>query len=298
MVSSKYYKMKIMKKYIYILWAAFLAAITLASCSDDEGTNPGSDSNPVITIYQYDATKPNNPDNDVVLRLAANSKTTEAWYIAEKTTEKEARIASLGESGYQDYVISNGTKIDGIDGTSNVDITLTDLYGAYTITIVAVNGGQKTSAETTFTGLEWEDVVAGTYRFGASPDLNEALGLTTVPTVLQICTTNDKLYRFKDVFGDGYSLKLNLIDIKGSDEDGEYQFFRVPIAETSYIFGNYGTVSVRDIGYWQGNDAFVTENGYESGMYANYSCFVYIQYFVSGGNLGYGYDYFIPQAGN
>ncbi len=284
-----------MKKYIYILWTALLVA-TLSACQEDEGTNPGSDSNPVVTIYQYEASKPNNPDNDVVFRLASNSQTAEVWYIAEKTADKEAHVASMGEAGYQEYVLSNGIKVDGISGESNVDITLTDLYGAYTITVVAVNGNRKTSSEMNFLGLEWEDVVAGTYHFGAAPNVISALHLTTAPTVLQICTTNDKLYRLKDVFGKGYSLKINLIDITDNDEDGEYQYFRIPIAETPFIYGSHGAISVRDIGYWQGSDAWVTENGYESGMYADYTCFLYIQYFVAAGNCGFGYDYFIPQA--
>lgn len=281
-----------MKKYIYIFLAAFLAAMNLASCTEDEGRDPGNDANPMVTIYQYEAGQPNNPDNDVVLRLAANNKTNEVYYLAEKTAEKTARVASLGKNGYAEYVVSNGTKVNGITGASDVDLLLTELYGAYTITIVAVNGNNMTSAETTFTGLEWADVVTGTYEFTAIPTLN----LSPVKTVLQVCTTNANLYRFKDVFGTGHSLKINLIDKTGNDADGEYRFFRVPKTETPITFKNYGTVGIRDIGYWQGNDSWVTENGYESGMYEDYTCFLYVQYFVSIGSLGYNYDYFTPDA--
>lgn len=104
--------------------------------------------------------------------------------------------------------------------------------------------------------------------------------------------TDPNLYRFKDVFGEGYSMKINLIDIKGSDKVGEYQYFRVPSTLTPYTYGNLGSINICDIGYWQGNDAFVTDSGYESGMYENYDCFIYVAYLVSTGAVGYGYDYF------
>lgn len=283
-----------MKRYINSLFAVVLATVALTtSCTEEEGTEPGNDSQPSVIVYQYAASRPNNPDNDIVLRFATNNKTSEAYYLVEKTEEKEAHVASMGTEGYMDYIVSNGQKIEGASGESNVDVTITDLYGAYTITAVAVNGSKKTSSESTFTGLAWEDVATGTYRFGASSSLINALGLTTAPTTLQVCTTDNTLYRFEDVFGKGYSLKIRLIDQTGKDDDGEYRYFRIPVAETSFTYGNYGAVNVRDVGYWQGSDAWVTDNGYESGMYADHSCFLCIQYFVPAGSLGYGYDYFV-----
>ncbi len=281
-----------MKKYRYQWLAVLFAAAVVSSCTEDEGTEPGNDSEPVITIYQYEASRPNNPDNDVVLRFVANSQTTDGYYLAELTADKESRVASQGESGYMDYVVSNGSKLN-ISSESVAEVTLTDLYGNYTITAVAVNGSQMTSSETTFTGLDWSDVVTGTYYYGASSSLD--YGAATSSTTLQVCTTDATLYRFKDVFGSGYSLKINLIDQYDRDSDGEYQFFRIPEAqETPFVYGSYGTALVRDIGYWQGNDAYVTDYGYESGMYADKSCFLCIQYYVSAGSLGYGYEYFIP----
>lgn len=281
-----------MKKYIYSLFMAFLAVATMISCTEDEGTEPGNDSNPAITLYQYSVSKPNNPDNDVALRFATNNRVSEVYYLAEKTEEREAYIKANGEDAYWDYVVEKGTKLTEVSGASNIDVVITDLYGEYTITAVATSGGVKASAKTVFTGLEWEDVVAGTYQFSeVSAPLS---GVSSTPTVLQVCTTDANLYRFKDVFGAGYHMKINLINFKATDKDGEYQFFRVPVAETPFTFKNYGNVSVRDIGYWQGNDAFVTEGGYESGMYADYFCFVYVQYFVEAGSIGYDYDFFIP----
>lgn len=281
-----------MKKYINKLFAVVaLATATITSCTVEEGTVPGNDKDPNVVVYSYTAQKPYNEDNDVALRLAFNNQVESAYYLAEKASEKESRLSSLGEEGYMDYVVSNGTKIG--DVTSNTDITLTDMYGKYAITIVVVNGTKKTFAATEFTGLEWADVVTGTYYFA----VNTSVTGESRPTTLQVCTTDNTLYRLKDVFGQGSNMKFQLLpDYTAKDADGTYTYFRIPATETPFTYGNYGTVSVRDIGYWQGSSAWITDNGYESGMYEDYSCFFYIQYFVSAGNLGYKYEYFVPDA--
>jgi hypothetical protein len=283
-----------MKKYIYRLFSALLAMALITSCVKEEGTVPGNDSKPAVTIYQYKVSKPLNADNDVTVRIATNNRTTEAYYLAEKTTEKTARVTSLGEDGYRDYVVANGTKLN-ISGESDTIVTLTDLYGEYTITAVAAGAGVKASATTVFNGLDWTTVVTGTYHFFNAG----RLGVSTNPTTLQICTTDENLYRFKDVHGVGSHLKINLLSLTGRDADGEYTFFRVPATETPFTYGNYGAVFVRDIGYWQGSDVWVTDNGYESGMYADYFCFIFVQYYVytsatATGSLGYDYDFFVP----
>lgn len=280
-----------MKKYIYNLFAVVLATAAMTSCTAEEGTVPGNDKDPNVVVYSYTAQKPYNEDNDVALRLAFNNQVESAYYLAEKASEKESRLASLGEEGYMDYVVSNGTKIG--DVTSNTDLTLTDMYGKYAITIVVANGTKKTFASTEFTGLEWADVVTGTYFFA----VNTSVTGESAPTTLQVCTTDNTLYRLKDVFGKDSHMKIQLLlDYTATDDDGTYTYFRIPATETPFTYGNYGTVSVRDIGYWQGSSAWITDNGYESGMYEDYSCFFYIQYFVSKGSMGYKYEYFIPDA--
>lgn len=280
-----------MKKYIYSLFAVLLATAAMTSCTAEEGTVPGNDKDPNVVVYSYTAKKPYNEDNDVALRLAFNNQVESAYYLAEKASEKESRLASLGEEGYMDYVVSNGTKIG--DVTSNTDLTLTDMYGKYAITIVVANGTKKTFASTEFTGLEWADVVTGTYFFA----VNTSVTGESAPTTLQVCTTDNTLYRLKDVFGKDSHMKIQLLpDYTATDDDGTYTYFRIPATETPFTYGNYGTVSVRDIGYWQGSSAWITDNGYESGMYEDYSCFFYIQYFVSKGSMGYKYEYFIPDA--
>jgi hypothetical protein len=278
-----------MKKYIFKLFIMLFTFAGVTSCTVEEGKEPGNDPNPVVTIYKYATSRPYNVDNDISLRFAVNNKTTDAYYIAEKTTDKESRIASSGEAGYMDYVVANGTKLS-LTEESYADVILTDLYGEYTITAVAVGSGTKSSASTVFTGLDWETKATGTYTF----KVRTAVTGTSAPTTLQVCTTDAKLYRFKDVFGAGYHMKIRLIDQTGSDSDGEYTFFRIPAQETPFTYSTYGTVNVRDIGYWQGSDAWITDNGYESGMYADYYCFIMIQYYVSAGNLGYNYEFFTP----
>ena len=71
-------------------------------------------------------------------------------------------------------------------------------------------------------------------------------------------------------------------------------FFRIPEQKLPFTYSTYGNVSIRDVGFWQGDDAYVTENGYESGIYADGSCFICAQYYVSAGSLGLAmYDYFV-----
>ena len=287
---------KNMKKYISSIMVLF-AMLAFTACSEDHGTTPGSDAKPVVTAYSYDVTAPLNPDNDVNIRFVFNGKTTEAYYLAEKTVDKEAR--DLTEEAYAAYVVANGKELDLEDdlqsGGYMAELTLTGLFGEYTITAVAVSGSSLTSASTTFTGLDWADVTEGTYYF-SNPNTQFLLGsITSRPTTLQVCTTDETLYRFKDVFSTGNHLKINLLpDYTATDADGTYTFFRVKDQNIGVQYGGQD-VAVRDIGYWQGDDSFVTDSGYESGMYEDYTCFIMVQLHIGSTNYGYNYyDYFIP----
>lgn len=287
-----------MKKYIESLLLLCVAAFTLTACSEDEGTNPGGDGNPNVVVYQYAPGQPYNADNDVTLRFATNNKVEAVYYLSEPEADYNTHISEMGEAGYNDYVVENGTQVEGIEGASNVDVTLTDMMGTYYITAVAVAGNQKKAYTTTFTGLAWEDVVNGTYIFNAQPVSGSAIGLPNTPTTLQVCTTDPTLYRFENLFGEGYSMKINMLDLQGQDESGTYRFFRVPEMATPYSIkltdGNSYQLSVMDIGYFQNDESFVTAGGYESGMYEDGYCFVMVAYTVSAGYLCYGYDYFVP----
>lgn len=285
-----------MKKYIS-LTLSLLAMLAFTACTLEEGTTPGGDSAPYVNVKQYEVTAPLNPDNDVQIRILANNKASDVYYLAEKSADKDAR--GLSADAYADYVVSNGTKAtledDKQSGGKVVDVTLTDLYGEYTITAVAVNGNAKNASSTSFTGLDWATVCEGTYEFG-NANVQFLLGnITANPTTLQVCTTDKTLYRFKDVFGEGNHLKINLLpNYTATDEDGTYTFFRVKDQKLGVQYGG-NDVYVRDIGYWQGDDSFITSAGYESGMYEDYNCFIYLQCHIGSTNYGYKYDHFIPE---
>ncbi|MDR2969665.1 MAG: hypothetical protein LBV32_08695 [Tannerellaceae bacterium] len=152
--------MKNMKKYTYQLFIAFIATVAMVSCSEEEGTIVGNDPGPVVTIYQYTPGEGYSSDNDTRIRVAANSKTGEAYYLAEKTAE----MSSMSEDAYMAHVVSTGTKINEISGESITDLILTGLFGNYTITVVAVGSDKTmTSAATTFTGIEWEYLGIGKF---------------------------------------------------------------------------------------------------------------------------------------
>lgn len=277
--------MKSIKTYLTVLASAPL----LWACSADEGTMPGSDPKPAVTVYTYAPTEAGlNPDNDVVVRFVTNNKTTEVKYIVAPTSEVENILNNGGEKSLLEKVESQGTVLTGLESNSYKDITLTDIHGDYTVAAAA--NGSVLANRVNFVGLDWSLVKNGVFFYNKD-------NVTPVPQVeasLEICTTDDTLYRINGVFGEGTAMKMYLLDLKGEDEDGVYTFFRVRPTETPWTYGNYGTVSVRDIGYWQNNEAFVTSGGYESGLYADGSAFFYLQWYVAAGNLGYGYSFFIP----
>lgn len=289
-----------MKKYLYSLLMA-VTGLTLAACSADEGQEVGNDSAPAVTVYGYAPEAPYSADNDVTVRFVTNNKTQEVYYLPVKTADEDidAKLAAGATQQYIDRVMSEGKKVEGLGANANAEVTVTDLYGTYTIFAVAIDAaGHKALGKQKFVGIEWEENgIKGTYQFGSGHGLGKYLGMTAAPTVLQKATNDaaGTLYRFKDVFGSGHSLKIRLLpDYVGYDADGKYTFFRVTAQNTGIQFGSNGDVWIRDVGYWQGNDAFVLSSGYESGMYADGYCFIFAQYYCEGGNMGYNYDYFVP----
>lgn len=75
-----------------------MSAIALAACSDDEGTDPGHDSAPAVTIYSYTPGSGYNADEDVKIRIAPNSKVKDIYYLSELTTAKQEYVAENGET--------------------------------------------------------------------------------------------------------------------------------------------------------------------------------------------------------
>ncbi len=281
-----------MKRYFYALASLVLAA-TLISCEKDKyGAEAGHDSTPNVVLKAFSAELPNDPDCDARVRFAANNATTEVYYFAETAAQKEER--NLSDEAYADYVVSNGTKLtvekNSFDGSYVGDALLKSLYFENVITAVAVGKGTRSMSSTTFTGLKWKTLCKGTYTFTALKSLISP----KTDVELQQQENDDSQYRFKDVYGTGNSLNFFVIDQTATDDLGTYTYARIPAQSTGLSHSKYGAISVRDVGYWQGDDAWITENGYESCFYENYLCYMYAQYYVKAGSLGYKYDKFVP----
>lgn len=273
-----------MKRNIYSLLVAVLGMMTFAACTEDAGTTPGSDSQATVTLYQYTAEDPYDSDCDVRVRIAANSATTEAYALAETAAEKEQHVAQLGTEGYNDYVVANGEKLSEIHGASIQDKVFTGLKGENVITVVAVGGGSKKASEIQFTGISWTDVATGTYYFSVANI--QRIYASEVTTTLQYCDSDPSSYRFKNLFGSGKHLKFTKTSSTYTDGGA---VCRVAAQATPLTFGSYGTVNVRDVATWQNDDSFLDCALYDDGYF-----YAWVQYFVTAGNLGYGYDEFVP----
>ena len=286
-----------MKKLTYIV-SAIAVILSAAACTAIEGTEPGNDSLPGVAIYQYAPGAGYNADNDVKILVAANSKADNVYYIAEKKADYDSHIAQ-GEQSYAQYIISSGTKLTvnptGMGGTKEAEVYIKGLEGEYVITAVASAGSDTDLSSTSFTGLLYEDYKTGKYIFG-NATIAKIMGGDTIEGVkLMKCTNKANIYLFKDLFGAGHSMKIETLPDYTGYDDGNYTFFRIPAQPTGLTYGNYGEIGVRDIGYWQGNSAWITDNGYESGIFDDGYCFIYAQWYVSAGSLGYKYDYFVPE---
>lgn len=273
-----------MKKNLTYLTMVILAAVSFTACSEDEGTMPGSDSEPVATIYTYSPELPYDADVDCSVRIATNSATQEIYYLAEKTTDYEARLSSGGESSIIDYIISNGTKASASAATP-LDVVLQNLGGQYTIAVVAANGSTRSLATTTFTGYAWIDVAKGTYTFGYKY-AERFFGYSSIETTLQYKEADPTQYRFKNLFGTGLHLVMTKTDYTTSD-GGTYM--RVSGQSTPFTYGSYGTIYVRDVATWQGSDDYLDNVLYEDGY-----CYLWLNWYVSAGYIGYAYDEFVP----
>lgn len=152
-----------MKKYINSIICLTLFLITFTGCKVEEGEYPGHDGAPSVVLYQYtpDETK-YNVDNDLILRVAANSVVENVYYLAQKEDERNAKLEELGEEAFMAYVIEHGTKIEKSTDL-NSDVVITGLKGQNIITVVATAGNNKFKAETSFMGIDWENLGTGAY---------------------------------------------------------------------------------------------------------------------------------------
>lgn len=290
--------MKNMKKYIYGLLAV-LSVAAISSCGEKEGSEPGNDSNPFIFVNSCELGDSYDPDCDVAVRFAVNDVTSSVYFLSEKTSDYESRLKSLGESGYAEYVKTNGTQLStsvatGPTGDSIYETTLTSLYGDYTIVGVAFGKGSEYDLNaTTFTGVLWNDVVAGTYRLMDNTNVIGAMGWggRTKATTLQVSSIDSKKFRFKDLYGKNAHLYFTLNGNEGKDDDGHFRNFSMTAHSTSAQFGKYGTLMIRDVATWQGDAGYESDNC----LYDDNTVYAYVEYYVTAGRVAYGYDAFFPE---
>ncbi len=283
-----------MKKYIYGVFMALASVAMFTACSADEGTEPGNDGQANVLIYQYTADTPNDADVDTQLRITTNSATDAAYILAEPTEDYESRVSSLSESGYQDYVVENGKKLDKVQGEAVVDTIIKNLAGDYTITVVAVGKGGKISKKVNFVGVTWSDVASGTYYFsdfGQLFSIEEQYGYS-LPATLQVCDSDPTQYRFKDFWKAGYHFKFNLTGKSGTLASGaKVNIITVEGQKTPYTYGSYGTIYFADALTHQDANA----QGY---IREDNVVLLPMSYYVEAGTLLdiTGYDRFIPNA--
>lgn len=284
-----------LKKYFYSVLAVAGFA-TLAACSADEGTDPGSDSAPAVTLYTYAPGSGYNADEDLMIRIAPNNKVADIYYKSELTSAVQEYIAANGMDAYAEQVVASGTKLE---GNTTQDIILTGLLGNYTITAVGVAGnGKKTVASTTFQGLTWTSIVSGTITYGTLGQM----GLKPAAAILEKCDVDETLYRVKNMYGEGNHLKFTALDLGSTASDGStFKYCRIANQSTGLSYGDYGAIYVQDVGYWQGDDSYVLGGGFDncfyvSGPMENQLSFI-PYYYVSAGYLGYqAADVFVPDG--
>lgn len=274
-----------MKKYIYGLFFALVSVVMLTACSEDDGTNPGSDSQAKATLYQYTATSPNDADVDTQIRIATNSATQSAYLLVEKTADYESRLAQLGEAGYKDYVIENGEKVEGAEGASTVDKTIKNLNGDNTIVVVAV-GGNKYLTSVNFKAKTWTTVAEGTYNFAG---VGAQLFGASQPATLQVEDDNPKQFRFKDFWGTGKHVLFNLTGEQGQLQDGTVvNVLSLPEQATPFSHPSYGTIFCADMLTHKTGDnpSFMTED---------YYAVIHMQWYVTAGSFNVtGPETFVP----
>lgn len=277
-----------MKKYIYTAFMLAVALVTFTACSEDEGTEPGNDSKVNLVLNKYAAEAPYDADGDLFLRISTNSATQAAYLLVEKTADYTDRISKLGENGYDEYVVSNGSKVNGVNGAANVDTVVVGLKGNYTATVVAVGQGGMSSKTTTFQGVAWNDVAKGTYTFNAT--MTKLVGLKPVSTVLQVNADEPSSYRLKNVFGTK-NIRIKSLGETGTDKNGKFTYVTVETLATPYTYGSYGNIYMADAYTYTGSASYKLNKLYEDG-----TLYILAYYYVSAGGLGNpDYDVFQPE---
>ncbi len=301
-----------MNKYIICQFLVVLVSfVVMVSCTDERGTEPGNDPNPVVLMYQLDVTAPYDLYDDAKVRFVSNNKTEAAYYYAGKEVEIESLKASMGEEGFMNYVVSNGTLLTEIYGESYQEVYIKDLVGDCLIEAVAVGNGKMHRSETDFHGKEFVDLAKGKYHnatiFAYASLIPYWNGPEYYDTVLQYCPDDDSVYRLYNVFGEGHSLYIDMINQYGTKTSSSYgpteknnigvayQYGRVQPTFVNVYYEYYGgDVYFRDLGYYWGNDSYITSRGYECRVFENNNVEVCVSYYTNTyrSGIAWGWDSF------
>lgn len=279
-----------MIKHIERLLFLLLPALAFTACTEDEGTTPGNDGGPNLTIYEQTTTLPNDADVDGTYRVATNNKTEQVYYLAEPAA------SASSDDAYAQKVVSQGTAVtlgtDTVSGGKVADVVVKDMPGEYTVSFVAVNGNTRTLKQVSFTGLIWNDIASGTYQLSRYHANWNAPA--TNPATLQQLSTDPTQYRIKNAFGNGHHLRFVSTGTTDSDEDGAYTYVTVADQSLPYEYGSYGTIYIRDVATWQNDASYSTDPSYGCKLYDSHDAVFVINFHVSAGRLtGATYSYFI-----
>lgn len=260
---------------------AVAAAMFMTSCSADEGTEPGGDSKAYVVTNTYSVAPPLDADADFKVRVSTNSATESAYILLEKHADYSKHIAELGQEGYNDFVVKNGGLVKGVKGQSEVDTLFYGLKGEYMATVVAVNAkGQAQAADSvSFTGITWNKVCDGKYKFCAK--IADIMGKESADCELDVDANDPSSYRIKNVYGQGYNLKFKKAKSGSTDEAGKaFNYIVVPKFSTGLTYKTLGTVYMTDAYTLTGSADYL-----KNGIYADNSLFISTVYFVSAGNI-------------
>lgn len=284
-----------MKKYIYASLFAAVAMMTATACSEDNlGAEPGNDSKPNVCVYQFTPTTADgdyDADNDVRVRVAANSATTDVYVTAVKdgANLSEAELISQAKSGTKVSLAAQP------DGAKTADVFLTGLKGSNTIAAVAVDAkGNSKLTTSEFFGIDWQDVCTGwIYSRYAQGNINAAW--SDEPKALQRRADIPSVYRVKNAYGAGNHAFITTIDEGGNTamssyfgKDCTYSACTL-LAPLPYSYGSYGQVTIRDY-YTAYGDYYDYNCLFEDG-----TIMVYAAYTVSAGRLATGWWQFSPE---
>lgn len=279
-------------KYIFALSAA---VALLASCMQkEEPYVPGepdlansyriSFPEQVVTPYEVD---PNDPAASTVT-ITATRKVTSGKITVPLVIEQVPFD--------EDFVFEN-TELVFEDGqeTAQFKVTFTkaEVGKEYTCHVMVADpqyASMYSSEDTPFISFSflkvaWETLATGT--------LDSWWAEGVIPGVtLQHCVTFPERYRFVDPYEDGWDLVFTTFGDEKKDKEGKAYFnCRVAPTVTSTVYGPYGNVTIKDLGYWQGDDKYAAMNTFYPDSKA---VTLYIQWSVSLGNIGYGAEVFKP----